>query len=36
MVAGRWRVTDGLPCEIDLGALMARHDQAAKRLRKAL
>ena len=36
MVAGRWRVTDGLPCEIDLGALMARHDQAARRLRQAL
>lgn len=36
MVAGRWRVTDGQPCEIDLEALMARHDQAARRLRQAL
>lgn len=36
MVAGRWRVTDGQPCEIDLNALLARHDQAAKRLRHAV
>nr|WP_299379311.1 8-oxoguanine deaminase [uncultured Halomonas sp.] len=36
MVAGRWRITDGLPCEIDLSRLMARHDEAARRLRKAL
>lgn len=36
MVAGRWRVTDGRPCEVDLEALMARHDQAARRLRQAL
>lgn len=36
MVAGRWRVTDGHPCDIDLNALMARHDQAARRLRQAL
>lgn len=36
MVAGRWRITDGLPCEVDLDQLMARHDQAARRLRQAL
>ncbi|SDL68787.1 8-oxoguanine deaminase [Modicisalibacter muralis] len=36
MVAGRWRVTDGQPCEIDLEALMARHDSAARQLRRAL
>ncbi|WP_227368503.1 8-oxoguanine deaminase [Halomonas sp. M20] len=36
MVAGRWRITDGLPCEIDLSRLMARHDEAARRLRNAL
>nr|WP_298415693.1 8-oxoguanine deaminase [uncultured Halomonas sp.] len=36
MVAGRWRISDGLPCEIDLNALMARHDSAARRLRNAL
>jgi 8-oxoguanine deaminase len=36
MVAGRWRVADGLPCEIDLEGLMARHGQASRRLRKAL
>ncbi|MGC3872992.1 8-oxoguanine deaminase [Halomonas sp. GXIMD04776] len=36
MVAGCWRLIDGLPCEIDLGSLMARHDEAARRLRNAL
>ncbi|MFC6632889.1 8-oxoguanine deaminase [Microbulbifer taiwanensis] len=36
MVAGRWRVTDGLPCDLDLDQLMARHDSAARRLRNAL
>ncbi|MCG7598262.1 8-oxoguanine deaminase [Halomonas sp. McH1-25] len=36
MVAGRWRVIDALPCEVDLEALMARHDEAARRLRAAL
>ncbi|WP_048306733.1 8-oxoguanine deaminase [Halomonas sp. PR-M31] len=36
MVAGRWRIIDGLPCKIDLDALMARHNSAAKRLRNAL
>jgi len=36
MVAGRWRVTEGMPCDVDLEALMARHDAAARRLRNAL
>jgi 8-oxoguanine deaminase len=36
MVAGRWRVSDGQPCEIDLESLMARHDSAARRLRHVL
>lgn len=35
MVAGHWRVTAGEPCGIDLKALMARHDQAARKLRRA-
>lgn len=33
MVAGRWMVTDGAPCGVDLEALLARHDAAARRLR---
>ncbi|WP_129141601.1 8-oxoguanine deaminase [Modicisalibacter coralii] len=36
MVAGRWRVTDGEPCDVDLSELLARHSQAARRLREAL
>ncbi|MFL1465040.1 8-oxoguanine deaminase [Marinobacter sp. HN1S83] len=36
MVAGRWRVTGGQPCDIDLDALMARHDEAARQLRRAM
>ena len=36
MVAGRWRVTGGLPCDVDLDALMARHDEAARQLRRAI
>lgn len=36
MVAGRWRVTGGLPCDVDLDALMARHDEAARQLRSAI
>ncbi|WP_160154593.1 8-oxoguanine deaminase [Microbulbifer sp. ALW1] len=36
MVAGRWRILEGLPVDLDLEALMARHGQAAQRLRRAL
>ncbi|MCA0974079.1 8-oxoguanine deaminase [Halomonas denitrificans] len=36
MVAGRWRVVDGLPVDVDLGALLARHGEAAARLRQAV
>ena len=36
MVAGRWRVTEGQPCDVDLDALMARHDEAARQLRRAI
>jgi 8-oxoguanine deaminase len=36
MVAGRWRVTGGQPCDVDLDALMARHDEAACQLRRAV
>ncbi len=36
MVAGRWRVTGGQPCDVDLAALMARHDEAARQLRRAM
>ena len=36
MVAGRWRVTGGLPCDVDLDALMARHDEAARQLRRVI
>lgn len=36
MVAGRWRVTGGQPCGVDLDALMARHDEAARQLRRAM
>jgi len=32
MVNGDWRVADGLPCGVDLAALRADHDAAAKRL----
>lgn len=32
MVAGRWRVRDGLPDGVDLPRLMAQHSEAAKRL----
>ncbi len=35
MVAGRWRVTDGRPVGVDLDALLARHDRAARALRRA-
>jgi 8-oxoguanine deaminase len=30
MVAGRWRVVDGLPVDFDLAELMARHCEAAR------
>jgi 8-oxoguanine deaminase len=30
MVAGRWRVIDGMPEGVDLEALIARHKAAAK------
>ncbi|MGM0694456.1 MAG: 8-oxoguanine deaminase [Pseudomonadota bacterium] len=33
MVAGRWRLIDGRPRDVDLDALLARHDQAARELR---
>ncbi|WP_280547155.1 8-oxoguanine deaminase [Halomonas sp. 11-S5] len=33
MVAGRWRLIDGWPRDLDLDALLARHDQAARELR---
>ena len=36
MVAGDWRVVDGQPQGVDLDALLARHDQAARTLRSAL
>ncbi|MFG6176234.1 8-oxoguanine deaminase [Halomonas sp. THAF12] len=36
MVAGQWRVTEGRPVGVDLDALLARHDQAAKALRSAV
>ena len=36
MVAGRWRVTGGQPCDVDLDALMALHDEAARQLRRAI
>ncbi|WP_148861415.1 8-oxoguanine deaminase [Marinobacter fonticola] len=36
MVAGRWRVADGQPCGVDLNSLMARHDEAARKLRRAV
>ncbi|MGQ7246361.1 8-oxoguanine deaminase [Halomonas sp. V046] len=36
MVAGDWRVVDGQPQDVDLDALLARHDQAARALRSAL
>jgi 8-oxoguanine deaminase len=29
-------VTGGLPCDVDLDALMARHDEAARQLRRAI
>jgi 8-oxoguanine deaminase len=32
MVAGQWRVTDGMPDGVDLPRLMARHGEAARRL----
>lgn len=32
MVAGQWRVADGLPLGVDVAELMARHDAAARRL----
>lgn len=35
MVAGRWRLIDGRPRDLDLDALLARHDQAARELRGA-
>ncbi|UYG07816.1 8-oxoguanine deaminase [Halomonas sp. M4R1S46] len=35
MVAGQWRVTEGQPVGVDLDALLARHDQAARALRRA-
>ena len=35
MVAGQWRVTDGRPVGVDLDALLARHDAAARALRGA-
>ncbi|GAA0237712.1 8-oxoguanine deaminase [Castellaniella daejeonensis] len=34
MVAGRWRVRDGLPDGVDLDALRGRHETAARRLRQ--
>jgi len=36
MVAGKWRVVDGAPCGVDVERLMARHGEAAMRLRNAL
>lgn len=30
MIAGKWRVIDGLPVDIDIGKLRAEHEQAAK------
>ncbi|WP_108449468.1 8-oxoguanine deaminase [Halomonas sp. BN3-1] len=36
MVAGQWRVADGQPLDVDLGELMARHNAAAVRLRRAV
>ncbi|MGM0983094.1 MAG: 8-oxoguanine deaminase [Pseudomonadota bacterium] len=33
MVAGRWRIEEGRPRDLDLDALLARHDQAARELR---
>src|SRR5690606_36020993 len=30
MVAGKWRLTDGMPCGVDIEQLMVRHDQAAR------
>lgn len=36
MVAGQWRVTEGRPVDVDLDALLARHDEAAAALRRAL
>jgi 8-oxoguanine deaminase len=36
MVGGKWRVVDGAPCGVDVEQLMARHGEAAARLRNAL
>lgn len=36
MVAGQWRVADGQPLGVDLEALLARHDAAARQLRQAI
>ncbi|PXX96661.1 8-oxoguanine deaminase [Halomonas sp. LBP4] len=36
MVAGQWRVAGGRPLDVDLEALLARHDAAARALRQAL
>ncbi|MCL7941392.1 8-oxoguanine deaminase [Halomonas sp. ATCH28] len=33
MVAGRWRLIDGRPRDLDLDALLAAHDRAARELR---
>jgi 8-oxoguanine deaminase len=30
MVAGRWRVVDGMPENVDLDALIAKHKAAAR------
>jgi 8-oxoguanine deaminase len=35
MVAGLWRVADGVIPGLDLPALMAAHDAAARRIRAA-
>lgn len=36
MVAGQWRVAGGQPLDVDLETLLARHDAAARTLRRAL
>nr|WP_300307106.1 8-oxoguanine deaminase [Halomonas sp.] len=36
MVAGQWRVAGGMPLDVDLEMLLARHDAAARELRKAV
>jgi hypothetical protein len=33
MIEGHWRVVDGVPCGVDLAALVAAHAAAARALR---